>query len=141
MTSNSKTVSRQKTLSRQHGKIYDIREYNKALLPLNVHRRPPLQQGLMNFQLQSFQLYNKSLNIQSDWSLRKQFILFSSNLNVFHWESRETEFTVFSSAFLASGLLAFQLCFFFPNLWVNHLYKSKDISYANVVTLEFQLLR
>ena len=29
----------------------------------------PLQRGLMNFQLQNFQLYNKSLK---DWSLGKQ---------------------------------------------------------------------
>ena len=33
----------------------------------------------MNFQLQTFQLYNKSLK---DWSLGKQLILFPSNLNV-----------------------------------------------------------
>ena len=39
-------------------------EGNSALLPANVDRRPPLQQGLMNFQLQNFQLCNKSLK---DW--------------------------------------------------------------------------
>ena len=55
-------------------------EGNNAMLPANVHRWPPLQRGLMNFQLQNFQLYNKSwLN---DWSLGKQLILFPSNLNV-----------------------------------------------------------
>ena len=50
-------------------------EGNCALLPANVDRRPPLQRGLMNFRL-----CNKSLE---DWSLRKQLILFVSNLNVF----------------------------------------------------------
>ena len=30
------------------------------MLPANVDQRPPLQRGLMNFQLQNFQLYNKS---------------------------------------------------------------------------------
>ena len=34
----------------------------------------------MNFQVQNFQLYNKSLK---DWSLGKQLILFPSNFNVF----------------------------------------------------------
>ena len=42
---------------------------------LNVDRRPPLQRGLMNFQLPNFQLYNKSLK---DWSLGKQLIVFPS---------------------------------------------------------------
>ena len=32
-----------------------------ALLPANVDRRRPLERGLMNFQLQTFQLYSKSL--------------------------------------------------------------------------------
>ena len=36
-------------------------EGNSALLPANVDRRRPLERGLMNFQLQTFQLYNKSL--------------------------------------------------------------------------------
>ena len=31
-------------------------EGNRALLPTNVDRRPPLQRGLMNFQLQNFHL-------------------------------------------------------------------------------------
>ena len=35
-------------------------EGNSALLPANVDRRRPLERGLMNFQLQNFQLYNKS---------------------------------------------------------------------------------
>ena len=48
-------------------------EGNSALLPANVDRRPPLQRGLMNFQL-----YNlKSLE---DWSLGKQLILFLPDL-------------------------------------------------------------
>ena len=55
-------------------------EGNSELLPANVDRRPPLQLGLMNFQVQNFRLYNKSLK---DWSLGKQLILFPSNLNVF----------------------------------------------------------
>ena len=48
---------------------------NSALLPANVGGQPPLQRGLMNFQVQNFQLYNKSLK---DWSLGKQLILFPS---------------------------------------------------------------
>ena len=37
-------------------------EGNSALtLPVNVDRQPPLQQDLMNFQLQNFQQCNKSL--------------------------------------------------------------------------------
>ena len=47
---------------------------------MNVDRRPLLQLGLMNFKLQNFQLYNKSLK---DWSLGKQLILFPSNLKCF----------------------------------------------------------
>ena len=41
MTSNYKTVSRQKSLSGQQCKIYDVRGYS-ALLPANVNRWPPL---------------------------------------------------------------------------------------------------
>ena len=52
---------------------------NGALLPADVDRPPPLQRGLMNFQLQNFQLYYISLK---DWSLWKQLILFPLNLNV-----------------------------------------------------------
>ena len=48
-------------------------ESNSALLPLNVDRRPPLQRGLMNFQLQNVQLYNKS---PTDWSRGKELVLF-----------------------------------------------------------------
>ena len=40
---------------------------NSALLPANVDRRVPLQRGLMNFQLQNFQLYNRS---SEDWGSR-----------------------------------------------------------------------
>ena len=47
--------------------------------PCTVERPPPLQRGLMNFQLQNFQLYYISLK---DWSLWKQLILFPLNLNV-----------------------------------------------------------
>ena len=39
---------------------------NNALLPTNVDGRPPLQRGLMNFQLQNFQLYNKSLRFSGN---------------------------------------------------------------------------
>ena len=37
-------------------------EGNSTLLPANVDRRPPLpaQRGFMNFQLQNFQLYEKT---------------------------------------------------------------------------------
>ena len=52
---------------------------NSALLPADVDRPPPLQRGLMNFQLQNFQLYYTSLK---DWSLWKQLILFRLNLKV-----------------------------------------------------------
>ena len=38
-----------------------------------VDRRPPLERGLMNFQLQNFKLYNKS---HKDWWRGKQLILF-----------------------------------------------------------------
>ena len=48
-----------------------------ALLPANVDRRRPLLLPLHVFLLV---LYNKSLN---DWSLEKQFILFSPKFNVF----------------------------------------------------------
>ena len=50
-------------------------EGNSALLPANVDRRPSIQWGLMNFQPQNFQLYNRSLK---DWSFGKQSILFNS---------------------------------------------------------------
>ena len=48
---------------------------DSALLPRNVDQRPPLQHGLINFQYQNFQLYDKSLK---DWSLRKQLIFFQN---------------------------------------------------------------
>ena len=38
-----------------------------------VDQRPPLERGLMNFQLQNFQLYNK---LHKNWSRGKQLILF-----------------------------------------------------------------
>ena len=38
MTSNNETVSRQKSLSGQHCKIYDVSSGNSALLPANVDR-------------------------------------------------------------------------------------------------------
>ena len=51
-------------------------EGNSALLPANVDRRAPsVQRGLMNFQLQNFQLYNRS---SEDWGSRGK-----------HWDSRE----------------------------------------------------
>ena len=68
MTSNNKTVSRQKSLSEQQSKAMTS-EGDSALLSANVDRRPPL---LLHVFL--FVLCNKSLN---DWSLRKRFILFS----------------------------------------------------------------
>ena len=60
------------SLSGQHCK--NLSSVHSALLPANVDRRPPLQRGLMNFQL-----YNKLLK---DRFLGKQFILFPVNLNV-----------------------------------------------------------
>ena len=59
-----------KSLSEKHCQIYS------ALLPTNVDRRPQLQRGLMNFQLQKFQL----IYITNHWSLEKQLILIPSNL-------------------------------------------------------------
>ena len=47
-------------------------EGNSALLPTNVDWRRPLQQSLMDFQLQNFQLYKSLI----DWILGKQLILF-----------------------------------------------------------------
>ena len=76
MTYIIKTVSRQNLWA---GNILEsmTSEGNSALLLANVDRRPLLQPGLMNFQGQNLQLYNKSL---TDWSLGKQLILFPSNL-------------------------------------------------------------
>ena len=73
MTSDNKTVSRQnKSLWAGNSAKYVTSEGNSALLPTNVDRRPLL---LLPLHIFLFVLYNKSLN---DWSLRKQFILFSS---------------------------------------------------------------
>ena len=60
MTSNIEDVSRQNLWAGNIAKSMTS-EGNSALLPVNVDQRPPLQRGLMNFQLQIFQLYNKSL--------------------------------------------------------------------------------
>ena len=51
---------------------------------VTLHCYPPCLpttalRGLMNFQLQIFQLYNKSLK---DWSVERQLILFPENINV-----------------------------------------------------------
>ena len=64
------------------------------MLPANVDQRPSLQRGLMNFQLQNFQRYNKLLK---DWFRGKQLILFSSNLNVFRGEAGVRSIAAFSS--------------------------------------------
>ena len=68
---------------------------NSALLPAKVDRWSSL---LLLLHVFLSILYNKSLN---DWSLRKQFIFFPSNLNVSlgcasgkHWVSTETKWTV-----------------------------------------------
>ena len=74
MTSNDETVSRQNLSAGNIAKSMTS-ESNGALLPANVDRQPPLQRVLMNFQL-----YDKSL--KDCWFLRKQLILFPSNLNV-----------------------------------------------------------
>ena len=60
MTSNNETVSRQNLWADNIAKSI-ASEGNSALLLAHVDRRPPLQRGLMNFQLENFQLYNKSL--------------------------------------------------------------------------------
>ena len=52
-------------------------EGNSSPLPANFDRRPPLQRSLMNFQLQNFQLYNKS-----GWCLRKQLIFLNLNVSL-----------------------------------------------------------
>ena len=78
MTSNDETVSHQNLSAGNTAKSMTS-ESNGALLPPNVDRQPPLERDLMNFQLQNFQLYNKSLK---DWFLGKQLTLFVSNLNV-----------------------------------------------------------
>ena len=49
-----------KLLSGQHCKKSMTSGGNNAMLPANVDQWPPLQRGLMNFQLHNFQLYNKS---------------------------------------------------------------------------------
>ena len=77
-SNNESTVSRQNLWAGNVAKSLTS-EGNSALLPTNVYPRLLLQWDLMNFQLQTFQLYNKSLK---DWSLGKQLILFPSNLNV-----------------------------------------------------------
>ena len=70
VTSRSHDNSYNETVSRQNPWVGNIAksmmpEGNSALLPVNVDQWPSLQQGLMNFQLQNFQLHtcNKSLMI------------------------------------------------------------------------------
>ena len=50
MTSNNETDSRQNLLAGNIAKSMTS-EDNSALLPANVDRQPPLQRGLMNFQI------------------------------------------------------------------------------------------
>ena len=78
MKSDTKTVSRQNLWAGNIAKSMTS-DGNIALLPANVDRRPLFLRDSMNFLLQKFQLYNKSLK---DRSLGKQLILFPSNLNV-----------------------------------------------------------
>ena len=78
MTSNNETVSRQNLWTGNIAKSMTS-ESNATLLAANVDRQLSLQRGLMNFQLENFQLYDKSLK---DWSLGKHLFLFPSNLNV-----------------------------------------------------------
>ena len=80
-------------------------EGNSALLPANVDRRPPLQRGLMNFQLS-----NKSLK---DLSLGGQLILFLLNLKVSLGSALgnieiflETKLTVFNHVFYRRTVFA-----------------------------------
>ena len=56
ITSNNETVSCQNMCASNMAKSMTS-EGNSALLPANVDQRPPFQRGLMNFQLQNFQLY------------------------------------------------------------------------------------
>ena len=56
MTSNNETVFRQNLWAGNIAKSMTS-EGHSALLPANVDRWPLLQRGLMNFQLQFFQLY------------------------------------------------------------------------------------
>ena len=65
MTSNNETVSRQNLWADNIAKSMAF-EGNSALLLAHVDRRPPFKRGFMNFQLENFQLCNKSLK---DWSL------------------------------------------------------------------------
>ena len=85
MISNNETVSRQNLWAGNIVKSMTLRHVS-ALLWAKVDWRPPLQRGLMYFQLQNFQLYNKSLKV---WPIGKQLILFPSNFNV-----SETNLTV-----------------------------------------------
>ena len=71
MTSNNETILSQNLWAGNIGK-FRMLEGNSALLSTNVDWRQPLQQNLMDFQAQNFQLY-KSLK---DWILGKQLILF-----------------------------------------------------------------
>ena len=74
MTSNNEAVPSQNLWAGNIGK-FRMLEGNSALLPTNVDWQWPLQQSLMDFQLQNFQLY-KALKLK-DWILGKQLILFS----------------------------------------------------------------
>ena len=56
---------------------------------MTSERRPPLQRGLVNFQLQNFQLYNKSL-----LRLVPQETVDFVSVESQHWYSRETKSTV-----------------------------------------------
>ena len=88
MTSNNETVSRQKPCG-QHCENYDFKRETVHYYPRNVDRcctwtEHAVEGGLMfsqesqNLLLFCFVLlYNKSIN---DWSLGKQWILFTSNL-------------------------------------------------------------
>ena len=78
MTSISETVSRQNLWAGNIAKSM-MSESNSALLPVKFNRRPLLQRGLMNFQLQNFQLYNKS-HIKTGPSWNSKFC-FTENLN------------------------------------------------------------
>ena len=68
MTTKNETVFRQNLAAGNIAKSMtsDGNRRNSALLLVNVKRRSPILRGLMNFQLQNFQLYNKSLE---GWSL------------------------------------------------------------------------
>ena len=87
MTSYNETVSRQNPWVGNIAKFM-MPEGNSALFPVDVDQRPSLQQGLMNFQLQNFQLHTCN-KYAYDFLIHINFCFPSSNLNVSpRWETK-----------------------------------------------------